>query len=341
MVTYCIDHVRKELTTYLSRHQLKMVTAIYTRHAPVRGHPYTMVLFDGDPTCRFCGMETETVQHIICCCEVLDGQRYNVFGRATVEPKDISTASVRELCLFIRGAGLLRLCWTKYQDCTISLGLWRIRWIRWWALRRRRTYCIHYIIILLLCTVWYIVYYKITYICWHASSSFWGATTSETFWPSRRVSSVWSGLWCSPSGFLCSSLLCRSLHHPPMLTCWCQSMTPSSSLLCYMYVSFVIQNLKKKRSSQRRCYGHQMTLNSFSKHDTTTCKTEWQTTFRSFLSCNTCPSDIWSKSHVYLSYINKKDWVRGQFCGYQMQCFQNILEDLHVCTVCQWRLKHF
>ena len=99
--------------------------------------------------------------------------------------------------------------------------------------------------------------------------------------------------------------------------------------------------LKKKGSSQRRCYGHQMTLNSFSKHDTTTYKTEWQTTFRSFLSCNTCPSDIWSKSHVYLSYINKKDWVRGQFCGYQMQCFQNILEDLHVCTVCQWRLKHF
>jgi len=31
----------------LSRHQLKMVTAIYTGHAPVRGHLYTMVLFDG------------------------------------------------------------------------------------------------------------------------------------------------------------------------------------------------------------------------------------------------------------------------------------------------------
>jgi len=51
----------------LSRHQLKMVTAIYTGHVPVRGHLYTIGLFDGDPVCRFCGMETETVQHIICC----------------------------------------------------------------------------------------------------------------------------------------------------------------------------------------------------------------------------------------------------------------------------------
>jgi len=85
----------------LGRHQIKMATAIYTGHAPVRGHLYTMGLFDGDPICRFCGMETETVQHIICCCEVMAHQRYYVFGRLTVEPKDISTASIRNLHLFI------------------------------------------------------------------------------------------------------------------------------------------------------------------------------------------------------------------------------------------------
>ena len=65
----------------LIMHQLKMVTATYTVHAPVRGHLYTVGLFDGDPVCRFCGMETETVQHIICCCEALARQRYSVFGR--------------------------------------------------------------------------------------------------------------------------------------------------------------------------------------------------------------------------------------------------------------------
>jgi len=94
----------------LSRHQLKMVTAIYTGHAPVRGHLYIMGVFDGDPICRYCGMETETVQYIICCCKAVARQHYNVFGRLTVEPKDISTASIRDLCLFIHGAELLRLC---------------------------------------------------------------------------------------------------------------------------------------------------------------------------------------------------------------------------------------
>ena len=69
-----------------------------------------MGLFDGDPVCRFCGMETEIMQHLICCCEALARQHYNVFGKLTVEPKDISTASLSDLCLFIQGTGLLSLC---------------------------------------------------------------------------------------------------------------------------------------------------------------------------------------------------------------------------------------
>jgi len=64
----------------LGRHQLKTVVAILTGHAPVKGHLCTMGLFNGNPSCRFCGMETETVQHITCCCESLARQRYNVFG---------------------------------------------------------------------------------------------------------------------------------------------------------------------------------------------------------------------------------------------------------------------
>jgi ribonuclease HI len=94
----------------LSRHQLKMAVAVLTGHAPVRRHLYIMGLFDGDPTCRFCRMDTETMQHIIRCCEVLAHQHYNVFGKLFPEPKNISTASVRDLCIFIRGTGLLNLC---------------------------------------------------------------------------------------------------------------------------------------------------------------------------------------------------------------------------------------
>jgi predicted amidophosphoribosyltransferase len=87
-----------------------MAVAIVTGHAPVKTHPCTMDLFEGDPTCRFCMKEAETVQHIICGCEVLACQRYSVFGHQFVEPKDINTASVMNLCLFIRGTMLLNLC---------------------------------------------------------------------------------------------------------------------------------------------------------------------------------------------------------------------------------------
>jgi hypothetical protein len=55
-------------------------------------------------------MEAETVHHIICCCDALGRQRYNVFGRLIAEPKDIRTISVEEMWLFIRGAGLMNLC---------------------------------------------------------------------------------------------------------------------------------------------------------------------------------------------------------------------------------------
>jgi ribonuclease HI len=94
----------------LGRHQLKVIEEILTGHAPVKDRLRIIGLFNGDPTCRFCGMETETVQHIICYCESLDPQRYNVFGKPSVEPKDISKATVRDMCLFIRETLVLNLC---------------------------------------------------------------------------------------------------------------------------------------------------------------------------------------------------------------------------------------
>ena len=94
----------------LDMHQLKMAFAILTGHAPVRRHLRIMGLFSGDTSCRFCKMETETVQHITCCCEALARQRYNIFGKLLAKPKDISTALIKYLCLFIRDTGVLNLC---------------------------------------------------------------------------------------------------------------------------------------------------------------------------------------------------------------------------------------
>jgi len=93
----------------LGRHQLKMAVAIISGHAPVRGHLRITGLFSGDPSCRFCKMETETVQHITCCCDALARQRY-IFGKLFAKPEDISTAAIKDLCLFIRDKGILNLC---------------------------------------------------------------------------------------------------------------------------------------------------------------------------------------------------------------------------------------
>jgi hypothetical protein len=86
----------------LIRHQLKMVVTILKGHAPVRTHIPTTGLFGGYPTCRFCRKEAEPVQHVICRCETLARRLFNVFGYPVIETRDTSTASVRDLCIFMR-----------------------------------------------------------------------------------------------------------------------------------------------------------------------------------------------------------------------------------------------
>jgi hypothetical protein len=100
---------RAEELLKLSRHLLSIVVAILTGHAPVRTHLRTMALFEGDPLCRFCEQEAETVQHIICRCEAMARRRFSVFGDSVVEPKVIRLATVMDLCLFIRGIRLPNL----------------------------------------------------------------------------------------------------------------------------------------------------------------------------------------------------------------------------------------
>ena len=95
----------------LDRHQLKQIAVILTGHAPVRGRLRTVGLYDGDPSCTFCGLQTETVQHLVCCCEALSRQRYNVLGELIIEPNVIlCTATVKDRCLFISHTGLSKLC---------------------------------------------------------------------------------------------------------------------------------------------------------------------------------------------------------------------------------------
>jgi hypothetical protein len=107
---------RSEDLLKLSRHHLRMVVAILTGHAPVRTHLRTMGLFEGEPACRFCGQQAETVWYITCRCEAMTRRCFNVFGDSLVEPKVIQVGTVRDLCLFIGGIRLLNLYWNGILD---------------------------------------------------------------------------------------------------------------------------------------------------------------------------------------------------------------------------------
>jgi hypothetical protein len=105
---------RAEDLIKLSRHQLRTVVADITGHVPVKKHlnitGHVPVkkhlnitgLFDGDPNCRFCKLETETAYHIIFCCEALACQHYNIFGKLLVASKDTGKVSLKDLCRCVR-----------------------------------------------------------------------------------------------------------------------------------------------------------------------------------------------------------------------------------------------
>jgi hypothetical protein len=94
----------------LDRHQLKLIAGIFTGHVPVRRHKQIIGLYDGDPSCRLCGLETETVQQHLCYCEAFSRKLFNTFGVLAIEPNVINTTTVRDLCLFIRNIGIFKLC---------------------------------------------------------------------------------------------------------------------------------------------------------------------------------------------------------------------------------------
>jgi hypothetical protein len=91
----------------LSRCQFKMVVANFTGHAPVRKHLRTMGLFEGTLPAASAGRRPK--QHSTLFAAAMARQHYNVSGSLEVELTDIHTASVRDICLFIRGTGLQTL----------------------------------------------------------------------------------------------------------------------------------------------------------------------------------------------------------------------------------------
>ncbi len=60
-----------------------------------------------NPSCKRCGAEKETLEHILCECLVLEKIRMQTLGLARMDPDQIKEARLSSIVALGKGAGLL------------------------------------------------------------------------------------------------------------------------------------------------------------------------------------------------------------------------------------------
>ena len=88
-----------------NRTQSRVVTGLLNGHNTLRRHLNLMGLTNS-PLCRRCGVEDETLAHILCECEALASLRHVCLGSFFLDPKDIKGLSLGAICNFSKGTGL-------------------------------------------------------------------------------------------------------------------------------------------------------------------------------------------------------------------------------------------
>jgi len=96
----------KELLS-LSRSKLRVVTGLLTGHAAVKDRLITMNLYNGDPSCRLCNGEPETVTHILYDCGALDRRRQLIFGQPKIDQAIIRNHPGKALYDLVQGTKVL------------------------------------------------------------------------------------------------------------------------------------------------------------------------------------------------------------------------------------------
>ena len=67
----------------MSRLQLRIVTMFLTGHGIFRAHLHKLGL-STDKLCRFCGIDDETAEHLLCYCNRFEYVRSSIFGNSTM-----------------------------------------------------------------------------------------------------------------------------------------------------------------------------------------------------------------------------------------------------------------
>jgi hypothetical protein len=89
----------KELLSLCKKH-LRWIVGIFTGHGKFRYHLKKMKLTEDD-VCRFCGIEPETAEHLLCSCTALQNCRYRFFGDPYPDPPDYMDFELRDVIGFL------------------------------------------------------------------------------------------------------------------------------------------------------------------------------------------------------------------------------------------------
>jgi hypothetical protein len=88
-----------------NRTQSRVVIGLLTGHNTLRRHLHLLGLVDS-PLCRRCGVEEETLAHILCECEALTSLRHAYLGSFFLELEDIKSISLGAIWNFSKAMGL-------------------------------------------------------------------------------------------------------------------------------------------------------------------------------------------------------------------------------------------
>ena len=88
---------------YLKKGELRQVVGYLTGHNTLRYHLNKMGVCE-DTTCRLCSQDTESSTHILCNCGGLDKNRYEIFGKVTLDVYDVQESTVSNLCELVKVA---------------------------------------------------------------------------------------------------------------------------------------------------------------------------------------------------------------------------------------------
>ncbi|XP_036340187.1 uncharacterized protein LOC118749499 [Rhagoletis pomonella] len=98
------NEVSKKLIN-LGREDLKTLTGYYTGHCSLRYH-LSKIHLSETSVCRFCELDEETPEHILCECDALARRRLAHFGGATLNPFEIWNKTPLEVLGYIKSLPL-------------------------------------------------------------------------------------------------------------------------------------------------------------------------------------------------------------------------------------------